>query len=117
MYSQETASETSKKPLSPPLHRPCSPQPLLCACPGSPFRQAVQPEETPKAAPFARACIYIMYRTQHSGRKTEDCHLEIRSAEAGEKQAEGVPNVTNCKNIAFAMKFLSKKFGANFQKA
>lgn len=88
MYSQETASETSKKRLSPPLHRPCSPQPLLCASPDSPIRQAVQPEETPKAAPFARAYIYIMYRIQHSGRKTEDCHLEIRSAEAVEKQAE-----------------------------
>lgn len=88
MYSQETASETSKKPLSPPLQRPCNPQSLLYACPGSPFRQAVQPEDTPKEAPFARACIYIMYRTQHFGRKTEDCHLEIHSAEAGEKQAE-----------------------------
>lgn len=88
MYSQETASETSKKRLYPPLHRPCSPQTLLCVSPGNPFRQAVQPEETPKAAPFARACIYIMYRTQHFGRKTEDCHLEFRSAEAGEKQAE-----------------------------
>lgn len=88
MYSQETASETTKKRLYPPLHRPCSPQPLLCACPGRPFRQAVQPEETPKAAPFARACIYIMYRIQHFGRKTEDCHLEIRSAETVKKQAE-----------------------------
>lgn len=88
MYSQETASETSKKCLSPPPHRLCSPQPLLCACPGSPIRQAVQPEDTPKAAPFARACIYIMYRIQHLGRKTEDCRLEIRSAETGEKQAE-----------------------------
>lgn len=88
MYSQETASETSKKCLSPPLHHLCSPQSLLCASPGSPFRQAVQPEETPKAAHFARACIYIMYRTQHSGRKAEDCHLEIRSTETGEKQAE-----------------------------
>lgn len=88
MYSQETASETSKKRLSPPPHHPCSPQPLLCACPGSPIRQAVQPEETPMEAPFARACIYIMYKAQHFGRKTEDCHLEIRSAEAVEKQAE-----------------------------
>lgn len=88
MYSQETASETSKKRLSPPLHRPCSPQPLLCACPGSPIRQAVQPEETANAASFARACKYIMYRTQHLERKTEDCNLEIRSAEAGEKEAE-----------------------------
>lgn len=88
MYSQETASETSKKCLSSPPHHPCSPQPLLCDSLGSPIRQAVQPEETPKAAPFARACIYIMYRAQHFGRKTEDCRLEIRSAETGEKQAE-----------------------------
>lgn len=88
MYSQETASETSKKRLLPPLQHPCSPQPLLCVSPDSPIRQAVQSEEPPKEAPSARACIYIMYRTQHFGRKTEDCHLEIRSAEAVEKQAE-----------------------------
>ena len=37
---------------------------------------------------FALARIYIMYRALHFGRKTEDCRLEIRSAEAGEKQAE-----------------------------
>lgn len=88
MYNQETASETSKKCLSSPPRHPCSPQPLLCDSLGSPIRQAVQPEETPKEAPFARACIYIMYRTQHFGRKTADCRQENRSAEAGEKQAE-----------------------------
>ena len=58
-----------------------------------------------------------MYRAKHFGAKEANCSPKIRSTEAGEKEAEEVPNVTNCKNIAFAMKFLSKKFGANFQKA